>query len=80
MDTSHVRLTPMEQRVVAALLNGESVKEAARDLGTRVSTVRTHVKHVHQKSATHSLTAMILWAVDHRPCCVLPSEGIRAAS
>lgn len=68
--TPHAHLTDMEQRVVIALLGAQSPKEAARALGIRVSTVRTHVKHIHQKSATHSLTALVLWALAHRACCV----------
>lgn len=66
----HAYLTVMEQRVATALLGAQSPKETARALGIRVSTVRTHIKHVHQKTGTHSPTALVLWALAHRACCV----------
>lgn len=46
--------TPAESRVAAELMQGESVEEAARDLDVSLNTARTHVKHLFQKTDTHT--------------------------
>lgn len=64
------RLTPAERRVLSELLEGESTKAIAARLGLSPNTVRLHVEHLRDKTATHSraeLTARVL-GID-------PSEG-----
>jgi DNA-binding CsgD family transcriptional regulator/PAS domain-containing protein len=46
--------TPAQSRVAAELMQGESVEEAARDLDVSLNTARTHVKHLFEKTDTHS--------------------------
>lgn len=47
-------LTPAETRLVEQLLAGDSVADAAEQLGVTVGTARTRLKRVFQKTDTHS--------------------------
>ena len=57
------RLTPREQEVLAALVNGESVKSIARDMGVSVPTVRTHIRSVFDKLDVNSQRAAVTLAL-----------------
>ena len=46
--------TPAESRVAAELMQGESIEEAAKDLDVSLNTARTHVRHLFEKTDTHS--------------------------
>lgn len=43
-------LTPGEQRVLDALLEGRTLVDAARELGVAATTARTHLKHIFLKT------------------------------
>jgi two-component system nitrate/nitrite response regulator NarL len=58
-----IRLTPREQEVLAALVNGESVKSIARDMGVSVPTVRTHIRSVFDKLDVNSQRAAVTLAL-----------------
>lgn len=45
-------LTPAESRLVGRILLGRTLEEAARDLGIRHETARTHLKRIFQKVGT----------------------------
>lgn len=51
----------------------------AQLLSVELSTVRTHIKHLHEKCGTDGLVSLAVWAESHRWCCVVvdrlsPSE------
>lgn len=46
-------LTPVETRLVAQLVEGRSVREAALRLKLKVETARTYLKQIFQKTGTH---------------------------
>lgn len=67
-------ITPAEGRVLVLLLERQSPREAATELGVAVATVRTHIKHLQAKSSTHSIAALVLWAHDE-----LAAAGLQRA-
>lgn len=52
-------LTSSEERVLRALNEDQSVGEVASTLGTAVSTIRTHVNHIREKTGARSLRALV---------------------
>ncbi len=52
-------LTSGEERVLRALNEDQSVGEVADSLGTAVSTIRTHVNHIREKTGARSLRALV---------------------
>ena len=52
-------LTSGEERVLRALNEDQSVGEVASTLGTAVSTIRTHVNHIREKTGARSLRALV---------------------
>ena len=64
-------ITFAEARVLLLLLERRSPRDVADELGVSLGTVRTHIKHLHSKSDTHSLAALVLWARDDsaEPLC-----------
>lgn len=57
-------ITPAEARVLVLLLERRTPRDAATELEVSIATVRTHIKHLQAKSATHSIAALVLWARD----------------
>lgn len=53
------RLTPAEQVVLAQLCAGHAAQEIACLQGIRVSTVRTHIKNVRQKTGRNSVRELV---------------------
>lgn len=61
--TDLYRLTPAESRVAQHLLGGGDIASAADRLGTSRETVRTHLRHLFEKTTTHrqpDLTRVLL--------------------
>ncbi len=52
-------LTSGEERVLRALNEDQSVGEVASALGTAISTIRTHVNHIREKTGARSLRALV---------------------
>ena len=52
-------LTPAEAKVLAALVDGSSVREAAARLGVSERTVSTHLGRVFMKTGTHRQSELI---------------------
>ena len=46
-------LTPAECRIAALIVEGQTIKEIAKTLGTQQDTVRKQLQSVYQKTATH---------------------------
>lgn len=64
-------LTPTELEVLELLLSGVRVQDVALRRARRVSTIRWHVRQLHTKTETHSLSELVLWGVHHSSCCLL---------
>lgn len=59
-------LTPRESTLVNLLVRGLSVAEAAADLGISVGNARMHLKHVFQKTDTHSQAELLRLVIGAR--------------
>lgn len=57
-------ITPAEARILVLLLERRAPRDAAAVLGSSIATVRTHIKHLQEKSETHSIAALVLWGYD----------------
>ena len=52
-------LTPSELRLLLAMLPGRSIKEVAEVLGICETTAKTHLHHIHMKTATSRQTQLL---------------------
>jgi DNA-binding CsgD family transcriptional regulator len=52
-------LTPGEARVAANLVSGGGLRKAASHLNIALSTARSHLKHIFEKTGTHSQTELV---------------------
>lgn len=68
---SHALLTAGERRVLIALLDHDDIRSVADLLGVADSTPREHIKRLHQKTDTHALHTLAVWAYRHLDCCVV---------
>ena len=57
-------LTPAEGRVLAGLLDGRDPGSIAEALGIAVSTVRTHIKRLYEKTGTSRQTELVVKALN----------------
>ena len=58
-------LTPMERRVLQAMLDGRGPHKIAAELGTSYNTVRTHNDRIRRKLGVHSQVETVLYAMQH---------------
>ncbi|MCC7088608.1 MAG: helix-turn-helix transcriptional regulator [Chloroflexi bacterium] len=71
LENEHCReLTTAEREVVVLLTEGLTVVEVACRRVVEESTVRSHIKHVHQKLGTHRLAQIVRFGFRHRECCL----------
>ncbi|KAA0237892.1 MAG: helix-turn-helix transcriptional regulator [Dehalococcoidia bacterium] len=70
VENVHASLTPAEREVLRLLLNGGLVREIARELVISDHTARTHVRNIHGKTSTHSLSQLVSWGHHHKACCL----------
>lgn len=54
-------LTPAQERVVALVAAGHSVRDVAAALWVAEATARTHIKHVQARLDLHTLQALTAW-------------------
>jgi DNA-binding CsgD family transcriptional regulator len=52
-------LTPGEERVVAQLVSGRGLTTAASRLNIALSTARSHLKHISEKTGTHRQAELV---------------------
>jgi len=62
---SRHRLTPREREIVQLLAEGKSSKEVAVALGLSVKTAETHRSNIMRKLELHSISALVLYAVNN---------------
>jgi DNA-binding CsgD family transcriptional regulator len=53
-------LTPAEARLVLRLVSGDSLRSAAKALGIKYETVRTHLKSIFQKTGTRRQAELVI--------------------
>jgi DNA-binding CsgD family transcriptional regulator len=53
-------LTPAEARLVFRLMMGDSLRSAAKALGIKYETVRTHLKSIFQKTGTRRQAELVI--------------------
>lgn len=58
-------LTPREREVLIRLVDGQSTKDIAREMGIRRSTARTHIQHVLSRLGAHSKVEAVVLAVSY---------------
>jgi DNA-binding CsgD family transcriptional regulator len=56
-------LTPSEQRLTEAIINGEPLADAAEQLGIRLSTARTRLKTIQTKTHCHRQVDLVRLAL-----------------
>jgi len=59
------RLTPREREIVQLLAEGKSSKDVAKALGLSVKTAETHRANIMRKLGLHSVSALVLYAVNN---------------
>jgi DNA-binding CsgD family transcriptional regulator len=56
-------LTPAEARLVLRLMMGDSLHSAAKALGIKYETVRTHLKSIFQKTGTRRQAELVIMII-----------------
>jgi DNA-binding NarL/FixJ family response regulator len=75
------RLTRRELQVVAAIVEGTSNKDIAKELGLREQTVKNHLSHIFDKLGVSNRLELALYVVHHRLLAGTGGEaGIPSAS
>ncbi len=59
------KLSVREKEVVQMVTQAKCRKVIASELKISVHTVDTHLRHIHLKTKTHSLTELIVWALNN---------------
>ena len=67
-------LSPAETRTLERLLAGDTLAEVADKLGIAVTTARTHLAHIFDKTGTSRQSELILLAAKFSPPVGRPSE------
>ena len=71
------RLTAREREIVQLLAEGKSSKEVAVALGLSVKTAETHRANIMRKLELHSVSALVLYAVQNNIVHVAQSHDLR---
>jgi DNA-binding CsgD family transcriptional regulator len=66
----HAGITLAERAVIVEIVKNGTVSGAARAADRPVATFRAHVRSIHSKTGTHSIPALVVWALEHTPCCL----------
>jgi DNA-binding CsgD family transcriptional regulator len=59
-------LTEAEARTALAVTEAQGLRDLAERLGVRLSTVRTHLQHVFEKTGTHRQAELVRLLMAHR--------------
>lgn len=63
---SRLDLSPREQEVLRALVNGQSYKQVAATLDISIDTVRGHIRRLYKKLQVHSVAEAVTRAIRER--------------
>lgn len=58
MPTTCSRFPPSQKRLVTLLLNGLDLRGIAEEMGMQLSTIRTQLRRIFEKTVTNSQTAL----------------------
>jgi DNA-binding CsgD family transcriptional regulator len=58
----NIKLSAREREVIALVAQAKSRKIIASYLNISIHTVDTHLRHIHLKTKTHSLSELLIWA------------------
>lgn len=58
-------ITRRERELLVGLVAGLGIRGSADRLVITMATTRTHIKHLHMKTQTHSLDQLVAWAYQH---------------
>ena len=61
-----IHLTERERQVLDRVIAGDNVKRIGASLTIAPATAQTHIKHIHEKTRTHSLAELFAWAIANR--------------
>ena len=53
-----------EKEIIRLVSQAKGRKTIAAELKLSIHTVDTHLRHIHMKSNTHSLTELVVWALN----------------
>lgn len=70
---SSSRLTFSQGRVAVLLIEGRTAREISELLGISLSTVRAHLRALHQKADRHSFSALIQWCWSNLKTEIVPA-------
>ena len=59
----NVKLSVREKEVIKLVAEAKSRKIIACELNISIHTVDTHLRHIHLKTNTHSLSELLIWAL-----------------
>jgi len=59
------KLTFREVEIAIMVTQAKCRKTIATELNISIHTVDTHLRHVHQKTNTHSLTELLVWVLNN---------------
>jgi LuxR family transcriptional regulator, maltose regulon positive regulatory protein len=60
------KLSKKEKAIIQLITQGKCRKNIADELHSSVHTIDTHLRHIHLKTRTHSLTQLIVWAMHNQ--------------
>jgi DNA-binding NarL/FixJ family response regulator len=58
-------LSKREMAILRMVAVAKCRKEMASELNLSIHTIDTHLRHIHLKTNTHSLTELLVWALRH---------------
>ena len=61
-----------EKEIIRLVTQAKGRKKIADELNLSIHTVDTHLRHIHIKSNTHSLTELIVWAMNGHKHIISP--------
>jgi DNA-binding CsgD family transcriptional regulator len=70
--SAYFGLTPAEARLAQEILKGDGLARCARRLGTRITTVRSHLKHVFEKTETKRQAHLVRLMLRCGSCIAVP--------
>lgn len=59
------KLTKREIEVVQLIAKGKDRKKIADELDVSIHTVDSHIRHIHLKTDTHSLSEIVIWSLSN---------------
>jgi DNA-binding NarL/FixJ family response regulator len=67
------QLSTREKAIIRLVAQAKARKTIAAELKVSIHTVDTHLRHIHLKTNTHSLSELVLWAMNRRRDHFLPT-------